>query len=177
MGDLIANYGDGDMDSLLLAMKEKAMQAETGLSFPLNGVRLRMGTIFWKPYDKYLIYLDPSGSPKTVHGHTEDGSEALSLTHVVNIDCVVPWTGKLEDMMISTTGKRAGLLKMVREVANYYENNLLGLSGLNPKVMPTVEIPEGAYRIVDTEITNTFVRVARLEYRATTLVFDRPIST
>jgi hypothetical protein len=171
----MAGYpADGTMGDLLIAMEESLKQT-TQINY-LGDVRIKIGPWYWQPFDNYTVYLEPIGSPEEVLG--EHGVQWIKRsTHIVNVECHVPWMhADHAESIVGRGSANMGLTDMVADICSYLENNVLGLAGLEVKLPPTIEAPEGAYFDIEVE-EQTYIRVATLRYEAKTIPFVRPIDT
>ena len=166
----------GGMDDLLFAMKTVPKQDQARLTY-VDLYRIALGGWFWAPWDRYALYFNPVGSPETILAERDVLYEKYA-THIVNIDCLVPYQNPdVEESIIGRAGSHVGLAAFVKDTLDYYEHNFLGLTGLESGYPPVCEVLEGSYQEISLEETEFYIRVATVRYEARTKPFIRTDDT
>jgi hypothetical protein len=164
----------GGMNDVLEAMKKKLIQTS---QIPyVRQARIKIGAWVFPPWENYQVYIEPVGSPEEIIG--ERGRVFLKYaTHIVNVECVMPWQSPdEEDAIIGRSNTNVGLTGFVSDMLSYLESNQLGLTGLANDYLPVIEAPDGAYREVELE-DQVRLRVATLRWEGRTAPFARSIDT
>lgn len=175
MAGEVAVLADGEMVDLLVAMQEKALQDKTALKY-IDHVKMKVGPWYWRPFNRYTLYIIPGGSPQVAVAEHGDVT-AWRMTHEVKIECCVPYKSpEIEDSIVGRGGKNVGITTMAKDVCDFFENNMLGLTGLDPRHPPWCEVQSESYD--DVEVGDRFfIRVCTVRYYARTKHFMRTVTT
>ncbi len=170
-------YGGGlDMDTLLSAMKDQALQDTTDLKY-LGGCEIIPNLAAAEFVAEPMIYLIPKGSPETViaEGAT---SKVKRAVHQVRVVAAVFVSTPAEEDSVVGAGDAIGITTHAQHVLSFFGGNTLGpLTGIDPKNTPTIEIPANGYQsaqVEDDESTG-WLNFAECDYLARTLPFEESI--
>jgi hypothetical protein len=109
---------------------------------------------------------------------TTSGYRAI---HTLNLwVCLKTISFEYENTIVGIESRKPGILDMVNDILNLFSGNRLGLSGLEPQVPPTAVVTPGSlatHPVQTGSNDDQFVRVAVVEYKATTVPFHwTPVS-
>ncbi len=164
---------DGSMADVLIAMKNKIRQKDSQMRY-LDDCRITARG-YWDPtIGARMIYLVPIGTVPINIG--EYGAYTVwRFQHRVRIESVVH-SGARQDSEVAIVGSNAeaGVCDMVSDAISFFENNWLGLAGLDPGIAPECqEDGDTSMRLTDDDETIYF-NVGRVNYQATTVPHQRP---
>lgn len=158
------------MSAILEAIKQKGAAVEDQLTW-CRDYRVS-GPLHIPPWNTPMLYIMPMKPLQEQIGE----QHIFWYTHRVMLDVVVQtyepddekiWLGGLDFPPLPT---------MLEEVASYYENNLLGLSGLETD-KPVCEIEDYYMELAEEEDITSYLISGRVIWSARIKAFQRPTDT
>ena len=167
-----------DIGAVLRELKAKAKKTTQLAQFR----QYTTGDWTWfPPFDTPALYFKPLGSP--LDQIAEKGSQWLvRARHRVLIEVVKQVPALDEESFLAAmegSSEQTGLGELVSDVASYFTNNVLALSGLDPNLPPTVDMTDSGFQdaIVQNEDGNSYFMIGQMIWEGTTQAFDWPIDT
>lgn len=157
------------MRTLAEAMRDKAKQDTASLGY-VPDVRVSTSGLGELRHD-FTLFIVPERTVTILQAE----NHVRQARHELSIECARLMMSVDDEEAITGGGKAIGILQFADDVLDFFDGNLLGLTGLdeeNPPIFEEEEATFGAFQLSE-ETRPRYLLIASLRYQALTRAFKR----